>query len=90
MTTSATSLLSDDVSRNPAEDERNSDAEVLSLLLGDDAQRPWAVEELEREVGDKIAVNDSLARLYGAGLVHRLEGFVFASRAAVRGAELQR
>jgi hypothetical protein len=28
-------------------------------------------------------VRDSLARLYAAGLIHRLQGFVWATRAAL-------
>jgi hypothetical protein len=31
---------------------------------------------------------DSLARLYGGGLIHRLEGFVWASHAAVYAEEI--
>ena len=69
-----------------AEDEERVDAAVLALLLGTD--RLWSVEEVNREIGDPIEAADSLARLYGAGLIHRLEGFVFATRAAVQGAWL--
>lgn len=62
---------------------------MLDLLLHGDAAGPWAVEELVREIGDRIAVADALARLVGAGLLHRLDaGFVFASRAAVRACRL--
>lgn len=60
---------------------------VLALLVYDD-QRVWSDEEVAREIGDRLAVTDSLARLYGAGLVHRLEGFVFATRPALRGAQI--
>lgn len=76
--------------RDSKTDEARTDAAILSLLLDADAQRPWAEEEVAREVGEPLAVTDSLARLSAAGLVHRLEGFVFASRAALRAAELAR
>jgi predicted transcriptional regulator len=67
--------------------EEQIDLAVLTLLLEDHA-RPWSDDEVAREVGDRIAAVDSLARLYGAGLVHQLGGFVFATRPALRGAQL--
>ncbi len=71
------------------EDDDKFDLAVLDLLLHDRSSGPWAIEELVREIGDRVAVEDALARLYGAGLVHRLqEGFVFATRAAVRATQL--
>jgi hypothetical protein len=77
----------DEPSPSPVEDEDRIDSAVLALLL-DDHARPWSDDEVAREVGDAIAVADSLARLYGAGLVHRLGGFAFATRTALRGARL--
>lgn len=75
------------VSTRPAEQEADSDRDVLYLLTADDAQRPWSSDEVAREIGDRAAAVDSLDRLYGAGLIHRLgEGFVFATRAAVTAA----
>jgi hypothetical protein len=70
-----------------AGDEGRIDLAVLSLLL-DDHARPWSDDEVAREVGDESAARDALARLYGAGLVHRLGGFVFATRPALHGARL--
>jgi hypothetical protein len=69
-------------------DEFRTDAAILTLLVDDDSHRPWAVEEVERELDDVLAVTDGLSRLRSAGLVHRLDGFVFATRPAVRAAEL--
>jgi hypothetical protein len=70
-------------------DEDRVDQAVLDLLLHGDAAGPWAEEELVREIGNDVTVADALARLRGAGLLHRLEGgFVFASRAAVRASRL--
>jgi DNA-binding transcriptional ArsR family regulator len=72
-----------------AHDDDKFDQAILSLLVHERSRGPWAVEELVREIGDRIAVEDALARLYGAGLIHRLEaGFVFATRAALRADQL--
>jgi hypothetical protein len=70
----------------PAEEEAQEDAVVLGLLLGDREQRPWSKDEIPREVGGDPS--DSLHRLYGAGLIHRLEGFSWATRAALRADEV--
>jgi hypothetical protein len=65
-------------------------AAVLGLLTDTEVQRPWSLAELEREIGDRIRTADAVTRLYAAGLVHRLgDGFVFATRAAVRADELR-
>jgi hypothetical protein len=42
------------------------------------------VQEVSRELGDPEDAADGLRRLMGAGLVHRLHDFVFATRAALR------
>jgi hypothetical protein len=56
---------------------------VLSLVIGPEDPRPWSIEEVERAIGDRIVVADSLARLHAEGLVHRTaDGFVFPTRAA--------
>jgi hypothetical protein len=73
--------------RNPvAEDEERIDMALLGLLLSTD--RLWSIDEVSREIGDPLEVADSIARLHGAGLVHRLESFVFASRPAVQAMRL--
>jgi len=60
---------------------------VLHVLLDDENQRPIAIEELVREIGDYRDALDGLAGLCRAGLAHRLTTdrgeYVFASRAAV-------
>jgi hypothetical protein len=72
----------------PAERDAGSDDAVLGLLLYDHAAL-WSVAEIEREIGGRVVAQDSLARLYGAGLVHRVAGdFVCATRAALRGSAL--
>lgn len=71
---------------SPAEADGQIDAATLSLLTGPRVQRPWSVDEIEREIGD--GATDSLNRLYGVGLVHRLDGFVWATRAALAADDL--
>ena len=75
--------------RSQRDDADHVDQAILSLLLFEPCMGPWAIDELVREIGDRIAVDDSLWRLFRAGLIHRLaEGFVFATRAAARAAAL--
>jgi hypothetical protein len=42
----------------------------------------WSVNELAREIGKPIDVEDAIHRLHGQGLIHRLDDFVFVSHAA--------
>lgn len=70
----------------PAEQDRLIDSAILDMLMGSGNQRPWSVNEIEREVG-KDAL-DGLNRLYGAGLIHRLDRFVWVSRAAIMAQDL--
>jgi hypothetical protein len=65
----------------PVEEDGQVDHAIVLLLLGRESQRPWSEEEMKREIG--CDVTDSLARLYAAGLVHRLGSFVWATRAAL-------
>jgi hypothetical protein len=64
------------------------DSVILGLLIHDDACGPWSVEEVVREVGDEDDTADGLARLAGAGLIHRLDRFTWASRAALRAEQI--
>jgi hypothetical protein len=60
---------------------------VLSSLLAED--RPWTVEEMIREKGNRLEVVDAIAELHAAGLVTRINKHVIcASRAAIRADEL--
>jgi hypothetical protein len=57
---------------------------VLSSLLAED--RPWTVEEMIREKGNRMEVVDAIAELQAAGLITRINKRVIcASRAAIRG-----
>jgi hypothetical protein len=73
---------------NVAEQERETDATVLDLLKSGEPW-PWSVEEVARELGDDIEAVDSLNRLHGAGLIHRLDGFVWPTRAVLMADALQ-
>lgn len=66
----------------PSFDELERD--VLYLLTDPDDNQPvWSIEDLSREI-DRPAY-DAIAGLHRAGLVNRTaDGFVFATRAAVR------
>lgn len=57
-----------------------SDRAILDELIYEPG--PWSVAGLQRQFSDAVAVEDSINRLVGVGLIHRLEGFVFASRTA--------
>ena len=67
----------------PTEEEGQIDSAILGLLIKKGVQRPWSVREVELEIGDPVEVADSLARLYGVGLIHRCGEYVWATRAAL-------
>lgn len=73
--------------RNSDDHEQQTDAAVLELLLVGDDQRPWSIDEIEREIGKET--KDSLNRLYGGGLIHRLDGFVWPTKAALMAEAIQ-
>lgn len=75
--------------REVAKEEDGVDAAVLAMLLAEDAQRPWSLDEVALELGDRLHATDALNRLQAAGLVHRVGDFVFAARAALHAARLQ-
>ena len=61
---------------------------LLGLLL-EDHTGLWTLAELDRHLrpstdpqSNTVDVEDAIEDLYAAGLVHRLDRFVFASRAA--------
>lgn len=70
------------------EQDNSEDAAVLSVMINASDQRLWSFEEIEREMGRDPS--DSLARLYGGGLIHRLEDkkFFWATRAALMAEEI--
>jgi hypothetical protein len=67
-------------------DQRNPDRAILGMLMDHATQRPWSEDEIEREVGS--GARQSLDALHGAGLIHRLGGFAWATRAALAADQL--
>jgi hypothetical protein len=74
---------------DPAERALEAEREILYVLTRPDDNQPlWSLEDLAREMDDPQVV-DSVNALHRAGLVHRTsDGYVFASRAAVRHIQL--
>lgn len=60
---------------------------MLGLLL-DAYPALLSLDEITREVGDRVAVEDALARSHRVGLIHRIEVFAFPTRAAIRSRQL--
>ncbi len=68
-----------------AERDVQTEGAILGLLLDFESGSIWSEEELMRELSaSRVEVLDGLARLRGAGLIHRCGRFVFATRAASR------
>jgi hypothetical protein len=63
-----------------------TEREILYALTNSNDNPPlWALEDLARELGDRIAVEDAAHQLQTSGLIHRTtDGHIFATRAAVR------
>jgi hypothetical protein len=74
--------------RDLCEAERQIDNLVLSVMLRE-GPWPWSVEEIGRELANHAEARDVVCRLAEHGLVHRLGDFVFPTRAARRGAEIE-
>ncbi|MBA3807047.1 MAG: hypothetical protein H0X28_01435 [Solirubrobacterales bacterium] len=68
--------------------EDEIDNTVVSFVL-DGHSWPWSLEEIARELGDRPDAEDAIARLAGAGLVHRIGDFAFPSRSLRRASELR-
>jgi hypothetical protein len=71
---------------------RRSDDEIDNTVIGivlDDGPWPWSLDEIARELGDRADAEDAVARLAGAGLIHRLGDFAFPSRSLRRANELR-
>jgi hypothetical protein len=68
--------------------EDEIDNTVVGFLL-DKPWWPWSLEEIARELGDRPDAEDAVARLAGAGLVHRLGDFAFPTRSLRRASTLR-
>ncbi len=69
----------------PIDGEAHAEWGVLNLLIDEDNQRPWSIDEIIRERGNRLDALDAIDRLHATGLIHKTgDGFVFATRAAIR------
>jgi hypothetical protein len=86
-------MLHQGIPGHPPDDPAVLKQAVLDLILND-ARSLWALSELDRalqpsgearsgEEPSRARVEDALAGLYAAGLIHRLGQFAFATRAAL-------
>jgi len=67
-----------------AQADDNVERVVLALLLESRINGPWSMRELALEIGGELPATDAIRRLHAAGLVHRCEEFVWATRPATR------
>jgi hypothetical protein len=79
--------IEDDQAEDRTSEEARDNA-VLNRMFLDSPAYPWSMEEIARELQSRIAAEDSVGRLVEAGLAHRLDGFVWPSRAARRANEI--
>lgn len=70
--------------RDVAAEFDEAERSVLGLLLDRDAPGPWSDREVGVALGNEVRAADAIAALQRAGLVHRLNEFVFATQAAAR------
>jgi hypothetical protein len=79
--------IEDDAPEDPVSEELRDNG-VLNLFFCDPTSYPWTVDEIGREIENRLAAEDSVRRLTEAGLLHRAGEFVFPTRAARRADQL--
>ena len=57
---------------------------VMLMLLQAGHPWPWSMHEIARELGNELLAADAVVGLHAAGLVNRLDEFVFPTRSATR------
>jgi hypothetical protein len=76
---------------DPDTEPNPTESAIFDLLTSSEGRDGlWSVEEITREVDSRpVDAIDALAALHRAGLIHRTsDGFIFATRAAIRAREL--
>lgn len=68
--------------------DQTTDTAIMGLLL--DSPRPLSTDEVASGIANSLSAEDGIARLVSVGLAHRLDGFVFATRAAIYAMTLER
>jgi hypothetical protein len=63
------------------------DKTVLDFMLVE-SPWPWSVDEIGCELGTQTGAEDAVARLAGAGLLHKIGPVVFPTRSARRAAQI--
>ena len=67
-----------------SEEPTRLDGVILNLLVSEDTQRPWTEAEIARAINTPGHLPTALKRFRMAGLIHRWNDLVSASRPAVR------
>jgi hypothetical protein len=62
---------------------------VLHLLLETETAGVWSEHEVAQAIGSDVQAAHALVSLHSSGLIHRLEEFVFPTRAARRFNQLE-
>jgi hypothetical protein len=63
---------------------------VLDLLTDPETAGLWSEREIAQALGSDTHAAHALVSLHAAGLIHRLEDFVFATQPAMRFSRLER
>jgi hypothetical protein len=75
---------------DPAAESDRIESIALEVLIGSGQSGLWSVADVALEIGDELKAIDALKALHRAGLIHRTsDGFVFATRVAIRANELR-
>jgi len=73
---------------SPQEEDNQVEDIVLRLMLDDDTPRLWSVGEIAVALGDEIKAADAIIHLHAAGLIHRLDQYLWPTRPAARATQL--
>ncbi len=74
--------------QHPADRQNRTEGIVLYLLTGEE-QPIWSADDIGRDINDPAAADDAIRNLRCAGLIHQtVDGFVFATRAGYRSAQI--